>query len=60
MVKGVLTGEDAELAIEHGADAVWVSNHGGRQLDYTPSTVILPDVFTFILLSRKIVEKLLL
>ncbi|MGH7482496.1 MAG: alpha-hydroxy acid oxidase, partial [Longimicrobiales bacterium] len=33
IVKGVLTGEDARLAIEHGADAVIVSNHGGRQLD---------------------------
>ncbi|MBD0348665.1 MAG: alpha-hydroxy-acid oxidizing protein, partial [Thermoleophilia bacterium] len=33
VVKGVLTAEDAELACEHGADAVVVSNHGGRQLD---------------------------
>ncbi len=33
LVKGVLTAEDAELAIEHGAAAVVVSNHGGRQLD---------------------------
>jgi isopentenyl diphosphate isomerase/L-lactate dehydrogenase-like FMN-dependent dehydrogenase len=33
VVKGVLTGEDAALAVEHGAAAVWVSNHGGRQLD---------------------------
>ena len=32
-LKGVLTAEDARLAVEHGADAVWVSNHGGRQLD---------------------------
>jgi len=33
VLKGILTREDAMLAIEHGADAVWVSNHGGRQLD---------------------------
>jgi isopentenyl diphosphate isomerase/L-lactate dehydrogenase-like FMN-dependent dehydrogenase len=33
LVKGVLAGEDAVLAFEHGADAVVVSNHGGRQVD---------------------------
>jgi len=33
VLKGILTREDATLAVEHGADAVWVSNHGGRQLD---------------------------
>jgi isopentenyl diphosphate isomerase/L-lactate dehydrogenase-like FMN-dependent dehydrogenase len=33
LVKGVLTAEDASLAVEHGAAAVIVSNHGGRQLD---------------------------
>jgi len=33
VLKGILTREDATLAAEHGADAVWVSNHGGRQLD---------------------------
>jgi isopentenyl diphosphate isomerase/L-lactate dehydrogenase-like FMN-dependent dehydrogenase len=33
LVKGVLTAEDAVLAVEHGAAAVIVSNHGGRQLD---------------------------
>jgi isopentenyl diphosphate isomerase/L-lactate dehydrogenase-like FMN-dependent dehydrogenase len=33
LLKGILTGEDARLAVEHGAAAVWVSNHGGRQLD---------------------------
>lgn len=32
-------GEDAELAIQHGADAILVSNHGARQLDYVPATV---------------------
>ncbi len=38
VVKGVLSPEDAALAIEHGAAGVWVSNHGGRQLDRTPAT----------------------
>ncbi len=33
VVKGVLHPDDAKLAVEHGAAAVWVSNHGGRQLD---------------------------
>ena len=33
LVKGLLTAEDAELAVEHGAAGVVVSNHGGRQLD---------------------------
>jgi len=45
VVKGVLTGEDAALAIEHGAAAVWVSNHGGRQLDRTAATAdVLAEV----------------
>ena len=33
VIKGILSADDARLAIEHGVDAVWVSNHGGRQLD---------------------------
>ena len=33
VIKGILTPADARLAIEHGAAGVWVSNHGGRQLD---------------------------
>ena len=33
VLKGILTHEDARRAADHGADAVWVSNHGGRQLD---------------------------
>jgi isopentenyl diphosphate isomerase/L-lactate dehydrogenase-like FMN-dependent dehydrogenase len=38
-VKGVMTGEDAALAAEHGAAGVVVSNHGGRQLDGAPATI---------------------
>lgn len=44
-LKGILTAEDAELAIRHGADGIIVSNHGGRQLDGAPPTLeALPDV----------------
>jgi 4-hydroxymandelate oxidase len=44
-VKGILTREDATLAVEHGADAVWVSNHGGRQLDGVAAGLdALPEV----------------
>jgi isopentenyl diphosphate isomerase/L-lactate dehydrogenase-like FMN-dependent dehydrogenase len=45
VVKGILTAEDALLAAEHGAAAVVVSNHGGRQLDGVPPTLdVLPEV----------------
>ena len=45
LVKGLLTGEDAALAVEHGAAGVVVSNHGGRQLDGAlPTAVALPEV----------------
>jgi isopentenyl diphosphate isomerase/L-lactate dehydrogenase-like FMN-dependent dehydrogenase len=39
VVKGLITAEDARLACEHGAAAVVVSNHGGRQLDGVPATL---------------------
>jgi L-lactate dehydrogenase (cytochrome) len=39
LVKGVLRGDDAVKAIEHGGAGVVVSNHGGRQLDGAPSTI---------------------
>ena len=38
ILKGIMTGEDADLAVRHGADVVYVSNHGGRQLDDTLGT----------------------
>jgi isopentenyl diphosphate isomerase/L-lactate dehydrogenase-like FMN-dependent dehydrogenase len=45
VVKGVLTPEDARMALDHGAGAIVVSNHGGRQLDGVPATLdALPDV----------------
>lgn len=39
IVKGILTKEDAELAVMHGVQGIIVSNHGGRQLDGGPATV---------------------
>jgi isopentenyl diphosphate isomerase/L-lactate dehydrogenase-like FMN-dependent dehydrogenase len=45
LIKGILDPEDARLAIEHGADAIIVSNHGGRSMDYGPSTLeVLPEI----------------
>jgi 4-hydroxymandelate oxidase len=45
VVKGLLTAEDAELAVQAGADAIVVSNHGGRQLDRSPAGLdALPEV----------------
>ena len=45
LVKGIVTAEDATLAVDHGAAGVIVSNHGGRQLDGAPATIdALPEV----------------
>ncbi|KAG9644271.1 S-2-hydroxy-acid oxidase, partial [Aureobasidium melanogenum] len=45
ILKGIMTAEDAKLAVEHGADAIVVSNHGGRQLDLVPATIeVLPAI----------------
>jgi 4-hydroxymandelate oxidase len=39
VVKGIARADDARRAVDHGAQAVWVSNHGGRQLDFAPATI---------------------
>ena len=39
IIKGIMCAEDAELAAKHGADGIWVSNHGGRQLDTCPASI---------------------
>ncbi|MGW5006854.1 alpha-hydroxy acid oxidase [Streptomyces parvulus] len=45
VLKGLLTKEDAELAVKHGADGIVVSNHGGRQLDFArPAMEALPEI----------------
>ena len=41
MLKGIQHADDARLAVEHGADAIVVSNHGARQLDRVPAAVDL-------------------
>jgi len=44
-LKGILTGEDARRAVQAGVQLVWVSNHGGRQLDQTQATIdALPEI----------------
>ena len=45
MLKGIATAEDAALAVEHGVEVIWVSNHGGRQLDHGLGTMdILSEI----------------
>ena len=45
MLKGIQTAEDAELALQHGVDVIYVSNHGGRQLDHCRGAVdVLPEI----------------
>lgn len=45
IVKGIQHPDDADAAIAAGADAVWVSNHGGRQLDGAPASIeVLPEI----------------
>jgi isopentenyl diphosphate isomerase/L-lactate dehydrogenase-like FMN-dependent dehydrogenase len=45
IIKGIATVEDALLCVEHGVEVVYVSNHGGRQLDHgLGSTAVLPEV----------------
>jgi isopentenyl diphosphate isomerase/L-lactate dehydrogenase-like FMN-dependent dehydrogenase len=45
MIKGMQTAEDAALALEHGVDVIYVSNHGGRQLDHARGAIdLLPEI----------------
>src|ERR687897_1237579 len=45
ILKGVATAEDAKLAVDHGVDVIYVSNHGGRQLDHGRGTIdALPEI----------------
>jgi 4-hydroxymandelate oxidase len=45
VIKGILTGEDAADCVKQGVDAIIVSNHGGRSMDYGPSTLeVLPEI----------------
>jgi glycolate oxidase len=45
ILKGIATAEDARLALEHGVDVIYVSNHGGRQLDHGRGSMdVLPEI----------------
>ena len=45
VIKGIATAADAEIAVQHGVEVVYVSNHGGRQLDHgLGSAAVLPEV----------------
>ncbi len=45
ILKGIMTPDEAELAVEAGANAIVVSNHGGRVLDHAPATAtVLPEI----------------
>ena len=45
IAKGINTAEDARICLEHGIDGIYVSNHGGRSVDYGPSTLeVLPEI----------------
>jgi isopentenyl diphosphate isomerase/L-lactate dehydrogenase-like FMN-dependent dehydrogenase len=45
LIKGIVTAEDASLCVKHGLDGIVVSNHGGRSIDYGPSTLeVLPEI----------------
>ena len=47
MLKGIQTAEDAELAVKNGVDVIYVSNHGGRQLDHCRGGIeLLPEVIS--------------
>ena len=56
ILKGVATAEDAAIAVEHGVSAIYVSNHGGRQLDHGRATIdVLPEILDAVRGSAEIV-----
>ncbi|HEY1234622.1 MAG TPA: alpha-hydroxy acid oxidase [Candidatus Binatia bacterium] len=45
IIKGIATAEDAKIAVQHGIDVIYISNHGGRQLDHGRGTIeTLPEI----------------
>ena len=55
-IKGIATGEDAKIALDHGVEFVYVSNHGGRQLDHgRGSTDVLPEIVEAVAGRAKII-----
>ncbi|MSP49541.1 MAG: alpha-hydroxy-acid oxidizing protein [Alphaproteobacteria bacterium] len=56
ILKGIATAEDARIALDHGVDWIYVSNHGGRQLDHGRGTMeILPEIVDAVGVRAKIV-----
>jgi len=56
VIKGIATAEDAQLCVEAGVEAVYVSNHGGRQLDFGEATIdVLPEVAAAVAGRAKII-----
>jgi glycolate oxidase len=56
MVKGIATAEDAQIAVEHGVEWIYVSNHGGRQLDHGRGAMdVLPEVIEAVKGRAKII-----
>jgi glycolate oxidase len=55
-IKGIATAEDAKIALDHGVDFVYVSNHGGRQLDHGRGSMdVLPEVVEAVAGRAKII-----
>lgn len=56
ILKGIATAEDAVMAVEHGIDMVYVSNHGGRQLDHGMGSMdVLPEIVQAVAGRAKII-----
>ena len=55
VIKGIATAEDAALAVDHGVDWIYVSNHGGRQLDHGRGAMhVLPEIVSAVAGRAKI------
>ncbi|HTV36670.1 MAG TPA: alpha-hydroxy acid oxidase, partial [Xanthobacteraceae bacterium] len=55
-IKGIATAEDAKIALDHGVEFIYVSNHGGRQLDHgRGSTDVLPEIVEAVAGRAKII-----
>nr|VDC72628.1 unnamed protein product [Brassica rapa] len=52
LIKGILTREDALKAVEAGVDGIVISNHGGRQLDYSPATITVLEEVVHVVRGR--------
>jgi len=56
ILKGIATAEDASLALEHGVDVIYVSNHGGRQLDHGRGGLdVLPEIVDVVSAKAEII-----